>query len=35
VSAFPLKYSLAVEPTGTLGHTPRLWMGLRVGVGWE
>lgn len=34
-AAFPRAYRLVVEPTGALGHSPRFWVGLSLGVGWE
>lgn len=34
-AAFPREYRLVVEPAGTTGRSPRLWMGLALGIGWE
>jgi hypothetical protein len=30
--AFPRAYRLAVEPTGALGETPRIWLGAQLGA---
>lgn len=30
--AFPRAYRLAVEPTGALGETPRVWLGAQLGA---
>jgi hypothetical protein len=30
--AFPRAYRLAVEPTGALGQTPRVWLGAQLGA---
>ena len=35
LSAFPRVYDLELDPAGTLGHTPRLWLGATLGIEWQ
>jgi hypothetical protein len=35
LDAFPRAYALSVDPTGKLGHTPRLWLNATVGAEWR